>query len=173
MIEIEMQYHSFLITKAVDCWEDLKQELVFIVVSEQRWAKRITILLEVKESNMAIKKEMIICKFAWNVYVHGDNKNEEMSGTLRPTKNKNIFSHDGATTFTSHYVFIDENDLALDAEWYAYKTTLIASSHDWRCIQIETGSLVLHVRTWVRIFMSFLIFANIPLVHISKIFLFF
>lgn len=125
-----MRRLSVLIIKAADRWEDLKQKLVFIAASEQRWAKRIVTLWKVKESNTVIKKEMTARKVALNAPIHEDNKDKKMSDTLRPTKNKNVPLHGGATTLSSNHVLVDEDDLDLNAEWHAYETVLITSSHN-------------------------------------------
>lgn len=131
MIKIVMQRLSVLIAKAEDHREDLKQELVFVAALEQHRAKRITTLQEVKESNASIKKEVIACKIALNALVHGDDKDEEISGTSGPTKNKDLPPCGGAAIPSSnHVVFVDENDSDLDAERHAYETALIFSSHD-------------------------------------------
>lgn len=125
-----MRRLSVLIIKAADRWEDLKQKLVFIAASEQRWAKSIVTLWKVKESNTVIKKEMTARKVALNASIHEDNKDKKMSDTLRPTKNKNVPLHGGATTLSSNHVLVDKDDLDLNAEWHAYETVLITSSHN-------------------------------------------
>lgn len=128
MIEIEMQRLSVLIAKAADRREDLQQELVFVAASEQRRAKRIATLREVKESNAAIKKEVTARKVALNASVHGDDEDEEMSGTSGPNNNKDIPPRGGPGTPTFNPVILDDDDSDLDAERQAYENTLIASS---------------------------------------------
>lgn len=73
---------------------------------------------------------MTACKIALNTLVHRDNKDEEMSGTSGPSKNKDILLHSGAATFTSNHILVNEDDSNFDAGWYAYETVLIAFIHN-------------------------------------------
>lgn len=70
-----------------------------------------------------------------------------MSSILKLSKNKDIFSYSGFITFTSNYVFINDDNLNLDIEWHIYEIMLIASSHNQRVLRIKINSLVLHIRT--------------------------
>lgn len=103
---------------------------MFVPAAEHRRAKRITTLWEVKESNPAIKKEVIARKVALNASVNGDDKDEEMSGKSGPKKNKNIPLCGGLGTSSSNLIHIDADDLDLDAERQAYERVLISCSHN-------------------------------------------
>lgn len=69
-------------------------------------------------------------KVALNAFVYGNDKDEEILGMSGSTKNKDIFPHSNAANLISNHIFIDEDNSDLHVEWHAYKTTLIASSHN-------------------------------------------
>lgn len=87
-------------------------------------------LWKVKEFNTIIKKELIIYKVALNTLLHKDNKNKEMSGILKPSKNNNIPPCDIVATPISNYVLMNKDDLDFDIKWHIYETALIASSYN-------------------------------------------
>lgn len=58
LIEVEMQRLTVLIEQITDQHKELKQELEFVIMSEQRQAKQLATLRKVKKSNAAIKKDL-------------------------------------------------------------------------------------------------------------------
>lgn len=111
-----MQRFFVLIVKAIDCWENFKQKLVFVIVSEQHWIKRIITLQKIKKSNAVIKKKVTTYKIALDAFLNDDNKDEKMLGILKPMKNKNILFYSGPGTFISNFILINNNNLDLDVE---------------------------------------------------------
>lgn len=92
-------------------------------------------LWKIKKSNKAIRKEGTTYKIALNTLVYDNNNNEEMLGTLKHTKNKDIPLYSSLVTPISNFIFINDNNLDLDIERQVYKYRLIAFNCNWKYVK--------------------------------------
>lgn len=127
LIEVEMQRLSVLIAQAADRREDLKQELVFITAAEQRRARRIATLREVKESNAAIKKEVTARKAALDVPSYTDDEDEVPTGGVAGPNNSHNPPRAPRAPRATTIAIDDDSDVE---EQLAYEKALIDSSRD-------------------------------------------
>lgn len=77
-----MQRLNVLIGQAADRREKLKQEFTFLIASEQRCAKHLATLCEVKESNAGIKKDVSARRAALDA--QQDNNDDDSAPPANP-----------------------------------------------------------------------------------------
>lgn len=61
-----------------------------------------------------------------NVFIYRNNKDEEMLNMSKLKKNKDIFFYNSLGISTSNFIFINNNNLNLNAKQLAYKYLPIA-----------------------------------------------
>lgn len=125
MVEAEMQRLSILIGKAADRREDLKKELAFVVSAEQRRARCIATLREVKESNAGIKKDITSRMAALDAPEHDEYDEEMTRTTTSSTAVRPVTGPSAPGTLNP----VEDNDL--DAEALDYANALVNSSRDF------------------------------------------